>query len=175
MRAVVERVSRASVTVDGQVVGAIAEPGLLVFVGVTHDDTPAKAAKLAAKLWGLRLLEGEKSCSDTAAPLLPPASRGLAFGEVRKGLPSAVKPIGFDGSATTLPSSRLAYSVRSCLITSNHTANTTASAAFIIGWLPATDAGQLASAMVPPSCVSGSVSRAPPALPPRTGGCGAGW
>ena len=70
MRAVVQRVSQASVTVDGRVTGAIEEPGLLVLVGVTHDDTPAKAAKLAAKLWGLRILEGEKSCSDLAAPLL---------------------------------------------------------------------------------------------------------
>jgi len=58
------------VTVAGRVTGAIEEPGLLVLVGVTHDDTPAKAAKLAAKLWGLRILEGEKSCSDLGAPLL---------------------------------------------------------------------------------------------------------
>jgi D-tyrosyl-tRNA(Tyr) deacylase len=70
MRAVVQRVSQASVTVDGQVIGAIEEPGLLVLVGVTHDDTDDKAAKLAAKLWGLRILDGEKSCSDQGAPLL---------------------------------------------------------------------------------------------------------
>ena len=57
-------------TVDGRVTGAIDEPGLLVLVGVTHDDTPEKAVKLAAKLWGLRILEGEKSCSDVGAPLL---------------------------------------------------------------------------------------------------------
>ena len=69
MRAVVQRVTQASVAVDGQVVGAIAEPGLLVLVGITHDDTPEQAAKLAAKLWGLRILDGEKSCSDVAAPL----------------------------------------------------------------------------------------------------------
>jgi D-aminoacyl-tRNA deacylase len=70
VRAVVQRVSQASVTVDQQVAGAIAGPGLLVLVGVTHDDTPETAAKMAAKLWGLRILEGEKSCSDVAAPLL---------------------------------------------------------------------------------------------------------
>ena len=70
MRAVVQRVTQASVTVSGQVVGAIQEPGLLVLVGVTHDDTPDQAAKLAAKLWGLRILDGEKSCSDVNAPLL---------------------------------------------------------------------------------------------------------
>ena len=70
MRAVVQRVSQASVTVDGRVVGAIDEPGLLVLVGVTHTDTQQTATKLAAKLWGLRILEGEKSCSDVGAPLL---------------------------------------------------------------------------------------------------------
>ena len=70
MRAVVQRVSQASVTVEGRTVGAIDEPGLLVLVGVTHDDTPDLAAKLAAKLWGLRILDGEKSCSDIGAPLL---------------------------------------------------------------------------------------------------------
>jgi D-tyrosyl-tRNA(Tyr) deacylase len=70
MRAVVQRASQASVTVQGRTVGAIDEPGLLVLVGVTHDDTPDLAAKLAAKLWGLRILDGEKSCSDIGAPLL---------------------------------------------------------------------------------------------------------
>ena len=70
MRAVVQRVTRASVTVDGQVAGAIDEPGLTVLVGVTHDDTPEKARKLAGKLYNLRILDGEKSCSDVGAPLL---------------------------------------------------------------------------------------------------------
>ena len=70
MRAVVQRVTQASVTVDGQVVGAITEPGLAVLIGISRDDTPAKAAKMAAKLWGLRILDGEKSCSDVGAPLL---------------------------------------------------------------------------------------------------------
>ena len=54
MRAVVQRVTQASVTVDGQAVGSISEPGLLVLVGITHDDTPGKAAKLAAKLLNIR-------------------------------------------------------------------------------------------------------------------------
>jgi D-tyrosyl-tRNA(Tyr) deacylase len=70
MRAVVQRVTQANVAVDGQVIGAIDEPGLVVLVGITHDDTAAHAKKLAAKLWGLRILEGEKSCSDVSAPLL---------------------------------------------------------------------------------------------------------
>ena len=70
MRAVAQRVSQASVSVDGAVIGAIDSPGLLVLVGVTHDDTTEKARKLAAKLWGMRILDGEKSCSDVGAPLL---------------------------------------------------------------------------------------------------------
>src|SRR5271156_3468099 len=84
MRAVVQRVSRASVAVDGNVVGEIDEPGLLVLVGVTHDDTPELAAKLAAKLWGLRILDGEKSCSDVAAPLLV-ISQFTLYAELTKG------------------------------------------------------------------------------------------
>ena len=84
MRAVVQRVSQASVTVDGQMAGAIDEPGLLVLVGVTHDDTPALAAKLAAKLWGLRILDGEKSCSDVGAPLLV-VSQFTLYGDTNKG------------------------------------------------------------------------------------------
>jgi D-tyrosyl-tRNA(Tyr) deacylase len=72
------------VTVDGQVIGAIDEPGLLVLVGVTHDDTRAQAARLAAKLWGLRILHGEKSCSDVSAPLLV-ISQFTLYGDARKG------------------------------------------------------------------------------------------
>jgi D-tyrosyl-tRNA(Tyr) deacylase len=84
MRAVVQRVSRASVTVDGKIVGAIDEPGLLVLVGITHDDTPDLAAKLAAKLWGLRILDGEKSCSDVGAPLLV-ISQFTLYADLAKG------------------------------------------------------------------------------------------
>jgi D-tyrosyl-tRNA(Tyr) deacylase len=77
-------VSQASVSVDGRVTGAIDEPGLMVLVGVTHTDTPEQAAKLAAKLWGLRILEGEKSCSDVAAPLLI-ISQFTLYADTRKG------------------------------------------------------------------------------------------
>jgi D-aminoacyl-tRNA deacylase len=84
MRAVVQRVSSASVTVDGAVIGAIDEPGLLVLVGVTHDDTASKAGKLAAKLWGLRILDGEKSCSDLNAPLLV-VSQFTLYADTAKG------------------------------------------------------------------------------------------
>jgi D-tyrosyl-tRNA(Tyr) deacylase len=80
MRAVVQRVSSASVEVEGRVVGAIDEPGLMVLVGVTHTDTPASAAKL----WGLRVLHGEKSCSDVSAPLLV-ISQFTLYGDTRKG------------------------------------------------------------------------------------------
>ena len=84
MRAVVQRVSRASVSVDGRVVGEIEGPGLLVLVGVTHDDGPEKARRLAAKLWGLRILQDEKSCSDVNAPLLV-VSQFTLYGDARKG------------------------------------------------------------------------------------------
>ena len=84
MRAVVQRVSRASVATGGRVAGQIDEPGLLVLVGVTHDDTAELARKLAAKLWGLRILDGEKSCSDVAAPLLV-ISQFTLYADLAKG------------------------------------------------------------------------------------------
>jgi len=84
MRAVAQRVSQASVSVDGAVIGAIDGPGLLVLVGVTHADTAEKARKLAAKLWGLRILDGEKSCSDVGAPLLV-VSQFTLYADTAKG------------------------------------------------------------------------------------------
>ena len=84
MRAVVQRVSQASVTVGGRVMGAIDEPGLLVFVGAAAGDTPQTADRMAAKLWGLRILAGELSCSDTAAPLLV-ISQFTLYADTRKG------------------------------------------------------------------------------------------
>ena len=54
MRALVQRVSRASVTVGGEVTGSIG-PGLLVLLGVTHGDTEADADRLAAKVLALRV------------------------------------------------------------------------------------------------------------------------
>jgi D-aminoacyl-tRNA deacylase len=70
MRAVVQRASRASVTVAGTVVAELAAPGLVVLVGVTHTDTAAVAAALASKIYHLRILADEKSCADVGAPLL---------------------------------------------------------------------------------------------------------
>ncbi|WP_042372368.1 D-aminoacyl-tRNA deacylase [Streptacidiphilus neutrinimicus] len=84
MRAVAQRVTEASVTVDGEVVGSILGPGLCVLVGVTHEDTPEQAALMARKLWSLRILEGEKSCSDLNAPLLV-ISQFTLYGDARKG------------------------------------------------------------------------------------------
>ncbi len=84
MRAVVQRVASASVTVDGQVVDAIHRPGLLVLVGVTHDDTRAQAEWLARKVWELRILDGERSCSDIGAPLLV-VSQFTLYADLRKG------------------------------------------------------------------------------------------
>jgi D-tyrosyl-tRNA(Tyr) deacylase len=81
---VVQRVSEASVTVGQRVVGAIEEPGLVVFVGVAAADTPQAAARMAAKLWGLRILAGELSCSDTGAPLLV-ISQFTLYADTRKG------------------------------------------------------------------------------------------
>jgi D-aminoacyl-tRNA deacylase len=72
MRILVQRVASASVTVDGDTVGAIdpAGQGLLALVGVTHDDDEAKAQRLAEKLWQLRILDDEKSAADVNAPIL---------------------------------------------------------------------------------------------------------
>ncbi|MEU6440520.1 D-aminoacyl-tRNA deacylase [Streptomyces sp. NPDC047046] len=84
MRAVVQRVDGAGVVVGGEVVGEIEGEGLCVLVGVTHEDTPAKAAQLARKLWSLRVLNDEKSCSDTGAPLLV-VSQFTLYGDARKG------------------------------------------------------------------------------------------
>ncbi|NUR94654.1 MAG: D-tyrosyl-tRNA(Tyr) deacylase, partial [Kribbellaceae bacterium] len=84
MRAVVQRVSQASVTVDGEVVGAIDGPGLLILLGVTHDDTVGSAAALAAKIWTLRILEGERSAADEQAPILA-ISQFTLYADTRKG------------------------------------------------------------------------------------------
>jgi D-aminoacyl-tRNA deacylase len=83
MRALVQTVSRASVTVDGEVIGAVAD-GLLVLVGVTHDDTKEKAETLARKVYELRILDGEQSASERAAPLLV-VSQFTLYGDARKG------------------------------------------------------------------------------------------
>lgn len=102
MRAVVQRVTSAAVHVDGSVVGAIepgvqqADPatseassgpegqGLLVLLGVTHDDDAATAGKLARKIWELRILTDERSASDVGAPILV-VSQFTLYADTRKG------------------------------------------------------------------------------------------
>lgn len=84
MRAVVQRVSSAAVTVADTVVGELREEGLLALVGVTHTDGTAEAHKLAAKLWHLRILSGERACSELGAPLLV-ISQFTLYGDTRKG------------------------------------------------------------------------------------------
>ncbi len=83
VRLVVQRVRSASVTVDDRVVGEIGA-GLLVLVGAAPGDTPEIADRLADKVWGLRILRGERSCSDEDAPLLV-VSQFTLYGDVRKG------------------------------------------------------------------------------------------
>lgn len=88
MRAVVQRVSSASVVVDGAVVGR-AEPepggqGLLVLLGATHTDEKADAARLARKIWELRILDGERSAADAGAPVLV-VSQFTLYADTRKG------------------------------------------------------------------------------------------
>jgi D-tyrosyl-tRNA(Tyr) deacylase len=80
----VQRVTRASVTVAGEVVGALDRPGLLVLVGVTHTDGPSQAAALARKVAGLRILRDERSALDVGAPVLV-VSQFTLYADTRKG------------------------------------------------------------------------------------------
>ncbi|MBS43262.1 MAG: D-tyrosyl-tRNA(Tyr) deacylase [Nocardioides sp.] len=87
MRAVVQRVLQASVVVDGEVVGEIAPdagPGLLVYLGVTHDDGPDEVSWTARKVWDLRLLRDEASASEIGAPVLV-VNQFTLYGDARKG------------------------------------------------------------------------------------------
>ncbi|WP_237203662.1 D-aminoacyl-tRNA deacylase [Rothia endophytica] len=84
MRVVLQRVTSAAVTVDGQTVGSIDRPGLLALVGITHDDGEAQVQKLAEKTAQLRLLEGEISCLDAGAPVLA-VSQFTLYADAKKG------------------------------------------------------------------------------------------
>jgi D-aminoacyl-tRNA deacylase len=84
MRALVQRVREASVSVDGVEVAAIGL-GLLVLVGVARDDTPAQAAAVAAKVHGLRVLRGEHSLADTPDAAALVVSQFTLYGDTRKG------------------------------------------------------------------------------------------
>jgi D-aminoacyl-tRNA deacylase len=81
---VVQRASQASVAVAGTTVGRLTGPGLVVLVGVTHADTEQQAAALARKTYHLRILQDEKSCADTGAPLLV-VSQFTLYAETARG------------------------------------------------------------------------------------------
>ena len=95
MRAVVQRVSRAKVTVENEITGEIGT-GLLVLLGVSEDDTPDDAAYLADKIVGLRIFpddEGKmnRSLAEVAGAMLV-VSQFTLFGDCRKGRrPSFIK------------------------------------------------------------------------------------
>jgi D-tyrosyl-tRNA(Tyr) deacylase len=84
VRAVVARVTSASVVVGGETVGKIDEPGLLVLLGIGVSDDADKAVTMARKLHELRVLRDEESCATTGAPLLV-VSQFTLYGDTRKG------------------------------------------------------------------------------------------
>lgn len=86
MRGILQRVTRASVSVDGEVIGECPGPGALVLVGVTHEDTFEQAKTLARKIAELRIFEDETSIQDRAeeASVLV-VSQFTLYGDVRKG------------------------------------------------------------------------------------------
>lgn len=105
MRAVVQRVSRASVSVDNKIVGAI-DAGLLVLLGVAHDDQDADADYLADKICGLRVFEDDggkmnRSVADVGGSILA-VSQFTLFGDVRRG-----KRPSFDAAARPEQANRL--------------------------------------------------------------------
>ncbi|MGV0626310.1 D-aminoacyl-tRNA deacylase [Mycolicibacter minnesotensis] len=86
MRVLVQRVSSARVSVDGQTVGSI-EPetqGLLALVGVTHTDDATTARRLAEKLWQLRILDDQRSAAEVGAPILV-VSQFTLYADTAKG------------------------------------------------------------------------------------------
>jgi D-tyrosyl-tRNA(Tyr) deacylase len=84
MRAVLQRVTSASVSVAGEVVGRLAEPGLVVLLGVTHDDGPEQVGWMVRKIRDLRIMRDEQSVADLGAPVLV-VSQFTLYGDARKG------------------------------------------------------------------------------------------
>jgi D-tyrosyl-tRNA(Tyr) deacylase len=84
VRAVIQRVLSASVSVDGQVVGETAGPGLLVYLGITHTDGDAEITWMARKIRDVRILRDEQSAGDVGAPVLV-VSQFTLYGDARKG------------------------------------------------------------------------------------------
>jgi len=87
MRIVIQRAAGAQVSVDGQITGAFTGPGLVILVGVTHDDTPAVASKLADKAYDMRLFDA--SHAETAQATIPEGS-GKELSAADLGLPVLV-------------------------------------------------------------------------------------
>jgi D-tyrosyl-tRNA(Tyr) deacylase len=88
MRAVVQRVSRASVVIDGELVGAI-DTGLVVLLGIAHADTPEQATWLAEKIAGLRIFNDadgkmNRDLSEVNGSMLV-VSQFTLYGDCRKG------------------------------------------------------------------------------------------
>ena len=84
MRAVLQRVTRASVTVDGEVVAELTRPGLVALIGVSHDDGPEQVAMMARKIADLRILRDERSVADEGSPVLV-ISQFTLYADTRKG------------------------------------------------------------------------------------------
>jgi len=84
MRALLQRVERAAVRVEARTVGEIGV-GLLVLLGVTHDDSPTDAAVLAAKVHTLRILRDERSLADTPGAAALVVSQFTLYADTRKG------------------------------------------------------------------------------------------
>lgn len=84
MRAVLQRVTHARVSVEGEVVGQIDRPGLVALVAATHDDGPAQVERMARKIAELRILADEESVTTAAAPVLV-VSQFTLYGQTTKG------------------------------------------------------------------------------------------
>lgn len=84
MRAVLQRASRASVTVDGAVTASFDRQGIVALVGVTHGDGPEQVQTIARKIAELRILDDERSASDVDAPVIV-VSQFTLYADVRKG------------------------------------------------------------------------------------------
>lgn len=84
MRALLQRTTKASITVDGEEVARLAGPGAVVLLGVCVEDTEDEAAQLAAKVAGLRVLDDEQSLVSAGAPALV-VSQFTLYGDVRRG------------------------------------------------------------------------------------------
>jgi D-tyrosyl-tRNA(Tyr) deacylase len=113
MRAVVQRVTRAKVTVEDQIVGEIGN-GLVVLVGVTHDDTKSDADYLANKIAALRVFDDADgkmnlSINDVGGGLLV-VSQFTLYGDVRRGL----RPSWSDAAAPEIAEPLYEYFVASC-------------------------------------------------------------